>query len=305
MRITALFLGLWLSVFAAWQLAAQTSSHMPTLGAGGPVAGGGGYTGPGDVVSGAKAWYGFRAYNNTWAAGSGKIANICLASNTSCTDMVSNSSGNMVITAPGGTTCTAINCFVHTLYDQSGNNGCSGGPCDIVQATAANQPLFIPSCIASLPCMKTGTNASIQLQGPSSGPVITAEPITAVFYGEYLGSMGTNNVMAYCNGGTFIGGSSISMYDLSAVQSILFSASAFHAAQGVLNGSSSVFYVDGASTGVAAPGGAPTCGNGSSGKYTIGAGATAGVFVNESGIWAIAFSGGQQSSMNSNMVSYW
>ena len=54
---------LWIVVLFASQ---PCSAQLAQTGAGGVIASAS-YTGPGDVVSGATAWYGLRAYNNTLA----------------------------------------------------------------------------------------------------------------------------------------------------------------------------------------------------------------------------------------------
>ena len=65
-------------VILAWlALACGANAQNLLLGAGQSpkVAAAAGYTGPGDIVSGAKVWYGLRAYN---AADRGnKLVNVC------------------------------------------------------------------------------------------------------------------------------------------------------------------------------------------------------------------------------------
>ena len=85
------------------------------------------YTGPGDVVSGAVAWWGLRAYNGTYAASLGKLANICTPLDAVCADVNSDTSGNFNLSGTGALLCnnsTSI-CTVKILYDQSGALSCS------------------------------------------------------------------------------------------------------------------------------------------------------------------------------------
>jgi hypothetical protein len=101
-----------------------------------------GYVGPGDVVAGAIAWWGLRAYTN--ASIGGNVVNIRRSSD--------NTSKTFVSLAGGGiNTIDAFfdgsNYFVTTLYDQTGNGH------DMAQATAANQPSFFLNGIGSLPAM--------------------------------------------------------------------------------------------------------------------------------------------------------
>jgi hypothetical protein len=58
---------------------------------------GGGYSGPGDVVSGATAWYGLRAYNAAYATGSNNAINVRRASDNSTQNIVILSTGNLDI----------------------------------------------------------------------------------------------------------------------------------------------------------------------------------------------------------------
>src|SRR5215472_2356967 len=78
----------------------------------------GGYQGPGDVVSGATAWWGYRAYN---AAKCGTAAvNVCNVSDVVCADQsTSATTGQLFLNTVGGTNCVSAGpCTNKTLYDQ-------------------------------------------------------------------------------------------------------------------------------------------------------------------------------------------
>lgn len=122
------------------------------IGGGGPAAG---YVGPGDVVTGATAWYGLRGYNAAVSTpGTTNAVKLRRASDNTTSNIVILASGDLD-TATAATFCNATSCFVDTLYDQT------GGGRDVVQATAANQPAFVFNCIGALPCFEE--NASAQL----------------------------------------------------------------------------------------------------------------------------------------------
>ena len=132
------------------------------------------YTGPGDVVSGAYAWYSCaRGYN---AADTANACNVCLPADTTCADLTL-SSGFAVV--PGSlSTCniTTVICTVKTAYDKTGNAR------HITQATEANRPMFRPAVVGqlfeaiALPCMLF-VAASSQRLITASGFTIS-QPVT-------------------------------------------------------------------------------------------------------------------------------
>lgn len=68
------------------------------------------YVGPGDIVSGATAWYGLRAYNAAYATGSNKAINVRRASDNTTQDILILSNGNLDIASANtfaGTDATA------------------------------------------------------------------------------------------------------------------------------------------------------------------------------------------------------
>ena len=80
------------------------------------ISGGSTYTGPGDVVSGATAFYGLRAYNAAYATGSNNALNVRRASD--------NSTSNIVILANGNLDIATANTFAGV--DATGTGAISG-----------------------------------------------------------------------------------------------------------------------------------------------------------------------------------
>lgn len=92
------------------------------------------WTGPGDVVSGASAWYGLRAYN---AADKAVALNVCLPAGTSCTD-VPLVNGIVAALPAALSTCnnTSVKCVIATIYDKAGTS-------NLTQATNGNRPVLV------------------------------------------------------------------------------------------------------------------------------------------------------------------
>lgn len=272
------------------------------------------YTGPGDVVSGAKAWWGLRAYSAATAGN--KIANVCttIATVDTCVDMFSNATtGNMVILTIGGLTCdnSVVLCNVKTLYDQSGTSCAGATACDITQATVSKRAALTISCLGALPCM-TFTAASQQemARASGSGTLSLSQPITFSTVATAT-SFPTATGTLFCqdNGsvrGTYFRFSNTPGIELNAGSAFTASAATgtIHAIQGVSNNASSVFYVDGSqSTGTDGPGvlnsgDSMQVGNDQFGDFLQGK-------IFELGVWSSAFSTPNQSSMNGNQHAYW
>jgi hypothetical protein len=96
--------------------------------------GGGGYTGPGDVIT-FGFWVGLRAYNGATAGT--KAINLCDNAGANCADINTNASTG-VLNNPGtlgANNCnTSGTCLIKTFY----NKTASGATNDCTQATAAN-----------------------------------------------------------------------------------------------------------------------------------------------------------------------
>lgn len=253
-----------------------------------------GYTGPGDIVSGALGWWGLRAYNN--AAIGTKCVRLIRASDSTQQDF------NTV--AGGGVDLTSISSFlaattgkVVTLYDQSGNT------LDLTQATDANRPLWTGSVVGSLPGVNFDTTAKT-LASAGNTPA-TAQAYTMNFVSKQTGNTGSNaSILAIAGGGQIdytSSGTKVGIYNGgSFVTSTSFTASIFHAAQGIFNGASSIIYVDGTSDAVNIGNTNTTAAN----AMQMGLNGLV-AYVCEAGMWPSGFSGANNSSMNSNQHTYW
>lgn len=125
------------------------------------------YTGPGDVVSGATAWYGLRAYSSAQIGGTQKAVNLRRASDNTTCDFDINTSGNL-----GGT-----------------DSGCGTGV-GLSLAAFATQDATCTGTIASttLTCASASST-------PHTGSTLTGAGLTQPSYivscGTFTGGAGT------------------------------------------------------------------------------------------------------------------
>lgn len=270
--------------------------------------GGGGYTGPGDVVSGASAWWGLRCYNNAYNGNLADITNSATGSTTGT--RLQCSTGNVITALVSGSACTFVTgnacsslattcataCNVRELYDQSGNTN------HLVQSGNSARPAFTQNCLnTTLPCMTftTASNLSDSTAMSVAQPNTISMVIdrTAAAFTDYLTANGDNTGMIAPSSAN-----TIELYNAAsgASSGVTVSDNAWHAIQGIANGAGSSIQVDatpntGLSVGTTAFGaGGPDFGqNGFTGKAA------------EFGIWPIGFSGTQQTNMCHNQFTYW
>jgi hypothetical protein len=218
------------------------------------------YSGPGDITA-FTAWYSCtRAYSAAVAApGTNKACDVTRTSDSTTCTVLLGTDGNVDLTVGAPCTsntqtvtafCNSTTCGVSKLYDQTAGSHCGSASCDVVQATAANQPVFTFSCVATThPCLKTTTNVQV-LVGANN---IT--PATGVVSLSFLG----NRVAGTTNGRMFSETSghnsiqaagSANLWVLNGGTNFTATANtnAFHAANGVINGASSNFNIDGTET---------------------------------------------------------
>lgn len=155
------------------------------------------YTGPGDVVSGAKAFWGLRAYNAAYATGSNKAVQVTRTSDSETCDVLINSSGNLGNTtgcsgADSGVTiatfCNATTCNVKKFYDQSGNGF------DIADVGSTFGTILL-SCNGSLPCVQFTTTTPPQYTNASLTQPLNVTVLASMT--ETSGSGGTHSVNVY------------------------------------------------------------------------------------------------------------
>jgi len=251
------------------------------------------FTGPGDVVSGAIAWWGLRAYSD--ATKTTNLVRIRRVSDNAEQDFASLSTGALdrasIVTFLAASTGRVV-----TLYDQIGTK-------HVTQPTAGQQPVVNLSGIgsfvtadftaASTHALTSGVAVS-RVQPYTFGTVakhtnigsqaeLFAESANLVFMGYRVSADNQVNIF---NGGSF---------------TATASDAAFHALTPVFTGAASNIYVDGTSNAVSA--GVAPLGD----LITLGGRGIipfSGLLA-EFGIWPSAFSGAQASSMSSNMHSYY
>lgn len=275
------------------------------------------YTGPGDIqASGIVHWAGLRAYST--ATRGNRVAQVCTTISTvdTCVDMNSDATtGMIVLTTIGGLTCnnSTVLCNVKNLYDQSGALKCSGATaCDWTEPSVALRPSLITSCLGALPCMGF-VRASSSALGITGLAAAVSQPISTSVVANRTGSTTSISGMHGLGGPNFqrqmafdttnrvyiFGGSGN-------VNSATVSNNAWHAFQGVFNGSSSLVNLDGVD--------GSTANGGSDGLDT----ATTSVFgqdrfndfldgsMVEIGAWSVSFTTtGVSASMSSNQHTAW
>lgn len=258
------------------------------------------YQGPGDIVSGALAWYGLRAYSATYASpGTNPAIDIVDQSNANPLTVAILSTGALDVAsiATWVTAHSVSTIKITKLYDQSGNSR------NLIQSTLANMPVLVLSGLGSLPVIRHTSTTNML----TSLTVTQAQPVTIVAVakrttvsgalGLIFGNSTASPTVLFsvaANGASLFAGSSVSIGTAA--------DSAFHCLQGLFNGASSTGNIDGSVSGSVNPG----SGGFSANALTFNSAAFpfSGDFV-EAGLWAGNFSGGNQTSTNSNVHTYW
>ena len=250
----------------------------------------GSYTGPGDIVGGATAWWGLRGY----ARGSVGMKSVRLRRDSD------NAEQDFLILRGGALDVASIttfkggaNLFVVKLYDQAGTN-------DMAQATSANQPSLTLSGIGSLPIMTfDGSNDQLTSSMTASQP-LTMSVVAIQTPGAGQSSVLTDSVRA--TGYNRLGTNIAFIFGSSQVQAAAAEGS-WHALHGVINGASSSITVDGSA---AVTGNINDSVNGLVASTQFG---TTGALINgsltEGGVWPSALSSTNISNLSSNQHSYW
>ncbi len=284
----------WIGTAGAWWQSVQQVSVGATT-----------YVGPGDVVSGATAYFGSKAYTLAYAMASGKAYNVCIASDIACGDLVFGSDGNVVISTIGGSSCAIVTCTVKTAYNQSGTTSCTGSvTCDVTNATEANRPTFVANSLNSQYCMVFSSGQGLN----SAATILVAlqsQPYSLTGVAKRTGNTtGYNNIIGAAGTAGIFFAPSVNNAEVYAGTDLVVAATdnSFHAIQGGFNGGSSTASADGTTTSGAA--GASSF----SGTMNIGEDGgdhMVGVIC-QAGWWAgIAFSGPNISALNSRDHSNW
>lgn len=257
------------------------------------------YSGPGDVVSSAFGFWGFRCYN---AAYSGNVAAIWDAAtgNTTETLITCSAGGTLNYTINAIATTCAAACVVATLYDQS------GGGHDLTQVTNSERPTYNNTGLGGAHGCMTYNAASTQFL-TNAAITAQAQPLTFTMIVNRTGATTSYaNIMVDVtnDNGAFFNNSTNTMVmrapTLTSGAQFAATDNAVHAVQMIFNGASSNAYVDGSST-ATNPGtnsiGAGGVTMGGNQQYLTGA-------ICEFGWWNSAFNGTQQSNMNTNIHNY-
>lgn len=278
------------------------NAQIPQTGAGkgAPGGGGGGYVGPGNVVSGAVAYWGASGYTTSDTA---NAWNVCNVSDVVCADWPIGANGQITPSLVGGSDCGVVTCTIKTFYDRSGANACGGSPCHVTQATISSRAQVALNSINTFACAFINGNPG---QGYSIATGATLnQPVTSLVVSQRNSHFTTQGV--YIQSNTLYPSlqsstaNTVSGY-AGTIVSATASDSAFHSIQIVLNTPTSNFQVDGTNT---TPG-SPNPGTGSGGPafglnflFDGGSGSAQG-YLCDAGLWTIAFTGTNLTNMNAN-----
>ena len=133
--------------------------------------------------------------------------------------------------------------FVTTAFDQTGNGN------NVVQAVNASQPQLLPACNGTLPCLYVQSSAQQLASSSSVTPSATAVSLSAV--GNRIISNTGNTPKYISEGSNFIySNPALNSWSISGSSHFNETATdgAWHAANGVVAGASSVLNVDGTET---------------------------------------------------------
>jgi hypothetical protein len=266
------------------------------------AAGGGGYSGPGDVVSSAVAWWGLRGYNAAYATGSNPAVDLQdqAGANPITINILSNgkldvASINTWVTAHSVTTIK-----VAKVYDQTGNAH------HLTQVTLALMPALTLNALGTNPAL-TGNNSVNMIGGALT---IQAQPFTFSSVAKNTSS-GTQGALFSDVSGNFEGvfnfsgsANTVAIFAGAGPNSFTASDASTHAMQFVFNGASSDMNVDGTQNTNSAGTGSVAA----SDQIRLFQGVAGGLFTGfeyELGYWASAFSTTQSSNVSSNQHAYW
>ena len=258
------------------------------------------YPGPGDIVSGATAFWGLRAYSSATAGSQAAV--IRRASDNATTTIDTLFSGGFD-TSTASTFCTSTSCYIQELLDQTGNGN------NFVQTTSSKQPQLIFNGLGSLPVMSFSTSTYLCI----SSPPAVGQPWTASVVAERTASGYQSGLLTTRDSS----GLDVGFLYRSATDTIGFGAGAadivlsslsdnsWHAMQGVASSTAGVVYYDGSSSfGSVGTDTISTSYPMCLGSDSYGDGYFTGA-ITEAGLWPTAFSTSTTNSINSNQHSYW
>jgi hypothetical protein len=257
------------------------------------------YVGPGDITSGAIAFYSIgRAYNAAYATGLNAAADVVDTATGLITCTFHFLSTGFVNKTECNATSCATACSITKLYDQTGTGN------HVVQATLANMPGLTFNAQNGLPC-GAGTN-NVNMILASAGSIAQVAPYTVTAVAERTGNFTT--AQRILSNGAAIGRLSFNspnqlIYASGTVVTLTAADSAFHAMLAVTSSIAPLFAVDSSANtststnGTTALSGTERIMNSSAGSNGILAG-----FFCEAGIWAADLNSSYQ-AMLANMRS--
>ena len=256
-----------------------------------PAIGGGGYAGPGNIVSGAITWGSpARSYSAAFAAGGTAIMDIV--------DSGGINPATINILATGFVDLVTLNAWivahgtasVAKLYDQTGNGN------HFTATPVANMPTLTQSALNGLPGL-TAAGAVLL----TTGNITQAAPLSFSYVSKRTGGATLQNVFSI-SGGTIISGYAASASNATLIDTGTLTATAsdnaFHAFQMAVNTTGTVV-VDGAAT----TGSLGTVGLSATPLRMMsanGGGASLTGIVMEAGMWPVEFNATQYGNLNTN-----
>lgn len=261
--------------------------------AAGPVA----YSGPGDVVSGAMAWWGLRGYTRAYSTGSNPGIDVV----DTATQLITTTINILANGALDVATIAALGygVSVSKMYDQTGSGY-------HLVATAGTLPVLTLSGLGSLPVITfNGTSSALAAFAvPNTAQPVTVSAVANSTNNSAQQSLFYNSIQVAYN----VGGASPNTANLYASGNLpsdaVVSDGFWHALQGIFNAASSELNVDGsaASTGAI---GSDSMANSRFDLGSIGGSQWFKGKVVEMGVWTIVFSGANSSAMSGNQHTYW
>lgn len=288
---------LWLCI---WAMPSYAQVPMTGAGLGSPTAAVAGFQGPGDITSGAIAFYSCgRAYNAAYAAALSAACDVVDTATglvTGTFNFLSTGFVNPSQLSGVGAACHTA-CSVTKMYDQTGNGN------HVVQATLTNMPALTLSAQNGLPCA-AGTATTPNLQ--TAGSVAQAAPYTKIAVAERTGNVTTRQDIIDStapNRLTFTNSANSVTINNGTTVVLTAADNAFHALLGIASGTAPLFAVDSsANTSTSSNGTTALSGPVSvMGSVVVGNPIASG-FVCEAGIWPADLNSSYQ-AMLANMRS--
>jgi hypothetical protein len=154
------------------------------------------YTGPGDIVSGAKGWWGLRSYNGAYATGSNKSVNIRRASDNATQDINILSTGAFDLASYNsfvGTDATGSCTIAATTLTCTGL-GSALHVSDPISGSGVGQPCYLTAVGSFAGGAQTATVNSSSICGTIGSPVTVTAQVAGFVTKAYDQSGSANDV---------------------------------------------------------------------------------------------------------------